>query len=466
MAETSTCSVMAQTQGEVAAMKETLHAQQQLLQKLCIELDQEREASATAASEALDMILRLQGEKAAVKMEASHYKRMAEEKIGHAEATVEIFEELLYQKDMEIASLEFQIQAYKQKLLSLGCDFSASEFEFPDDLLLNRVDQQNAENGQSSTVRRLNSLPPLPFKNSSRVPRIEERSSSPVPIPVSDMNSNVVEGSTDKKASPPTLDSYWEQIRKLDEKVKVISDCTEGEKSGSMFSKRGKYQIGRLPSSNLDKVIHDGSQDRKDIAHPPCPPNVHDVFEVPQTSENHKVSEHGRKRLVKWYSEVENRLTKPDPVSEGMFASHVKHDAEKRKGILRVQSEIKIPCPNDNDMMTITGQHGVGVDSSAQAQFQKLHQRIERLEREIISSREEIIHERDGEEQLRLLKGIQSQLTLIQSEMRSCKPKISTPKDDVSLRALQEIRGWDMLGLGWDMLGLAFGEILDCLCSF
>ncbi|CAL0320118.1 unnamed protein product [Lupinus luteus] len=466
MAETSTIFVMAQTPGDVAAMKETLHAQQQLLQKLCIELDQEREASETAASEALDMILRLQGEKAAVKMEASHYKRMAEEKIGHAEATLEVFEELMYQKEMEIASLEFQIQAYKHKFLSLGCDLNASEFEFPDDLLLNRSDQQN---GQSSTVRRLHSLPHLSRKSSFRAARHEERSISPVPIPVSDVIPKVVDENTNKDVShsPPsldatrksvefaygTLDSYWEQMKTLDEKVKVISDYTEGEKRANLFSRRGRScsmfsqastnitsdQIDRLLSTNLDKVNHsEGIRDRKEIANPPCSPNVHDVFEVPQTSEKHKANEPGRKRLVKWYSQTENRLTKPDSVSEGIVASHVKHDGEKQKGILRVHSEMKITNPND--MMNISSQkkHGMGVDSIAQAEFQNLHQRIDRLERMRISRRQEISHEGVDEEQLRLLQDIQSQLTLIQSEMRSCKTKKSTPKDDLSFGCLKE----------------------------
>jgi hypothetical protein len=224
---------------DITAMKETLRAQQQLLQKLYAELDEEREASATAASEAMDMILRLQGEKAAVKMEASHYKRMSEEKIGHAEATLEVFEELMYQKEMEIASLEFQVLAYKQKLLALGADFNASDFEFPEDLLLNRNDQQNnGENGQSSTIRRLSSLSPLQFKNTLRVNR--KRDPSPTPIPFPDVIPNTHEGKGQEVNSPSleipkkhvdyangTLDSYWNQIQKLDEKVDVISDLQE-----------------------------------------------------------------------------------------------------------------------------------------------------------------------------------------------------------------------------------------------
>ncbi|QHO06986.1 Myosin-binding protein [Arachis hypogaea] len=96
MVETSTASPM--VEADITAMKETLRAQQILLQQLHAELDQKREASATITSEAMDMILRLQGEKAAVKMEASHCKRMAEEKIGHAKENLKVFEDLMYQK--------------------------------------------------------------------------------------------------------------------------------------------------------------------------------------------------------------------------------------------------------------------------------------------------------------------------------------------------------------------------------
>ncbi|XLS55060.1 hypothetical protein HN51_004815 [Arachis hypogaea] len=104
MVETRTASLM--EEADITAMKETHRAQHTPLQQLHAELDQEKEASATAASEAMDMILRLQGKKAAVKMEASHYKRMAEEKIGHAEETLEVFEELMYQKEIENTTLE------------------------------------------------------------------------------------------------------------------------------------------------------------------------------------------------------------------------------------------------------------------------------------------------------------------------------------------------------------------------
>ncbi|XP_058754572.1 myosin-binding protein 7-like [Vicia villosa] len=439
------------SESDVTAMKDTLRAQQQLLQKLYAELDEEREASATAASEAMDMILRLQGEKAAVKMEASHYKRMSEEKIGHAEATLEVFEELMYQKEMEIASLEFQVLAYKHKLLTLGADFNASEFEFPEDLLLNRNDP---ENGQSSAIRRLSSLPPIPSKNNLRANRKRDR--SPTPLPVSDMIPNTVEGKEQEVIISPkmdlptrkpmdftfgTLDSYWDQIQRLDEKVNGISDCKESgvEKLSNLRSRRGrscsifshasnKY---RVPITNADKENH-AEHDADSVASPSYSVNVHDVFEVPQTSEKQEEIEHGKRRLEKWISEVDCRLIKPDSVSEEIIESHVKHDMEKLKSMM-LSSRHEIKKSNHKDMKDV-------VDSNAEAEFQKLHQRIDRLEKERVSTRQEEIRlDGYGEEHLRLLKDIQNQLNSIQLEMRKCNKTEKAPpkkKEDVSLGPL------------------------------
>lgn len=446
------------SESDVTAMKETLRAQQQLLQKLYAELDEEREASSTAASEAMDMILRLQGEKAAVKMEASHYKRMSEEKIGHAEATLEVFEELMYQKEMEIASLEFQVMAYKHKLLMLGADFNASEFEFPEDLLLN----QNGQSGSSSTIRRLSSLPPIPSKNTLRANRKRDR--SPTPLPVSDMIHNTGDGNDQEVISPKmdlptrkpmdftfgTLDSYWNQIQKLDEKVNGISDCKESgvEKYSNLRSSRGRScsifsqasnkitfdKTYRVPfTTNADKENHvEGTHDAESVASPSYSVNVHDVFEVPQTNEKHEEIEHGKRRLEKWISEVDCRLIKPDPVSEEIIESHVKHDMEKLKSVM-LSARHEMKKSNHKDTKNV-------VDSNAEAEFQKLHQRIDRLEKERISTRqEEIKRDSYGEEHLRLLKDIQSQLNSIQLEMRNCnKTKKAPPKrdDDVSFGPL------------------------------
>ncbi|KAK7265189.1 hypothetical protein RJT34_32805 [Clitoria ternatea] len=453
-------------ESDIIAMKETLRAQQQLLQKLYTELDQEREASATAASEAMDMILRLQGEKAAVKMESSHYKRMAEEKIGHAEATLELFDELMYQKEMEIASLEFQVLAYKNKLLALGSDFNASEFEFPEDLLSSRNDQHNGENGQcSSSIIRLSSLPPIQLKSNLRTARKRERSHSPIPIPVPDVTPKVVESDDQEVTSPSmdlprksadfgSLDAYWNQIKSLDQKVKVISHCKESRGRENcethLRSRRGRScsiftqacnkitcdQTDRVSPINSSKQnCHEGKRDREAGPSRTCSVNVHDVFEVPQT----RVNQHGKRRLESWISDADNRLKKPDSVSEDTMESHVKHDIDKLRSMLGAHNEIRTPSPKD--MKAIVWQKKEGVDENscnAQAEFQKLHQRIDQLERENVSVRQEIMHGGDREEHLRLLKDIYSQLKSMQLEMRSWKPQKAAPKEEIPLDPLHE----------------------------
>ncbi|MQL79045.1 hypothetical protein Taro_011480 [Colocasia esculenta] len=103
-------------ESDFMSLRESPSDQYDIVQQLYVELEQEREASATAANEALSMILRLQGEKAAEKMEACQYRRMAEEKIHHTEESLAIFEEILYQKDTEITFLKFQLQDFEIEL--------------------------------------------------------------------------------------------------------------------------------------------------------------------------------------------------------------------------------------------------------------------------------------------------------------------------------------------------------------
>ncbi|KAJ8528072.1 hypothetical protein K7X08_015523 [Anisodus acutangulus] len=110
--------------------------QEQLIEKLYNELDEESEASASAASEALSMILRLQGEKAAEEMETEQYKRFVEEKMSHAEESLSILQELTNQKGIEKVALDYQANAYRYKLLSMGYDddIEASDIEFLENL--------------------------------------------------------------------------------------------------------------------------------------------------------------------------------------------------------------------------------------------------------------------------------------------------------------------------------------------
>eukprot|EP00249_Psilotum_nudum_P015428 c25322_g1_i3 orf=442-3090(+) len=99
---------------EVAALREALRAEKEALCALYIDLDAERNASAIAAEEAMNMIARLQEEKAAVQMEARQYKRLAEERKAHDQETITLLKDILMQREEGIVTLENELEAYRQ----------------------------------------------------------------------------------------------------------------------------------------------------------------------------------------------------------------------------------------------------------------------------------------------------------------------------------------------------------------
>lgn len=107
------------------ALREMVSSQQETIQDLSLELEEERNASSSAANEAMSMILRLQREKAEIQMEARQFKRFVEEKMAHDQQELSAMEDLLYKRDEAIQALYCEVQAYKHRMMSYGL----SEFE-------------------------------------------------------------------------------------------------------------------------------------------------------------------------------------------------------------------------------------------------------------------------------------------------------------------------------------------------
>ncbi|XP_022751642.1 uncharacterized protein LOC111300273 [Durio zibethinus] len=488
---------------DITVLKETLLSQQQLLQKLYAELDVEREASATATNEALSMILRLQGEKAAVKMEASQYKRLAEEKIGHAEESLAIFEDLMYQKEMEISSLEFQIQAYKYKLLSLGCDdLDDFEKQFPENPFAERNDTCLGEKAIKATVRRLSSLPatlPTDFYQKKNTNDAEN-----CPTPMQDLFSSVDAGNFDPVVRDQSLgsrrssvhssagdfNSYSEQIRMLDEKVKEISDFKEvGPKKISNVKvesvSRNTSSLTDPSRANLPPKCHK-IKSHEDSLERPIPSSafssspvhdifeVSDIFEVPETSEKNKTCFNGEKSKGKSILERDDRLKKPDLIVGETFEPPAEVDrikmnnfpsAKPEKKSCKVRDESNADCKlpaeyetervkmnnllnanHEKRLCKLRDQTNADCKSAflhrhtsvtdCKSELQQLNQRVEQLESGRNNRRHEISEGR--EEALNLLKDLREQLNSIQSEMRSWRPKKSSPSDEVTLLPLTE----------------------------
>ncbi|XP_021750079.1 uncharacterized protein LOC110715775 [Chenopodium quinoa] len=449
-------------------LKETLHAQQELLQKLYSELDMERESSATAADEALSMILRLQGEKAAVGMEASQYKRIAEEKICHAQETLETFQEVIYQKEMQIASLEFQVQAYRFKLLSMGCDdLGTCEIQYPDNML----SRKNAEESSSrSSLRRNSSLPPPPNNGalSRRASTEGTKSSTPSPHPWQE-----------SKGEDPYIrreqDSYWEEIKKLDERLKELDDL----KGSSTFpSSEDTNDVSLTSASPMLHPFPENTPAKSDCLESPeiavsvqacedsaCSTSVQDIFEVPicplidqdgnSDKESHNLTFESENRngkldsvwskicksIVKEKNDWEKKpllspdsdppsLTKTDDAKEiidwekkPLFSPSSSNESVKPK-------ECKIDKP------LLFKQPAFGV---ADLEFQQFNRRLKQLEDQRFVTRGQEINADKAEEELRVLWEIRDKIDSMQAEIARWRTKKPLPPDSRSPGCLKEV---------------------------
>ncbi|KAK4727792.1 hypothetical protein R3W88_032709 [Solanum pinnatisectum] len=269
---------------DIESLQEMLCVQEQLIEKLYNELDEESEASSSAATEALSMVVRLQGEKAAEEMEAEQYKRFVEEKMSHAEESLSVLQELIDQKQMEIAELDHHAQVYRNKLVSMGYDddIDDSDLEYLDDLEGKMIVQ---------SIGRCKSTPNIPLKYAN-------------------MKKDVLK---DKKISPkrdlndvPTAGSislYCEQIEKLEERVKQIAGANYAKLSSLPVSKRSSCNNFLEQFKETYLVQHRGNKSDNEAAtsRSASPPNVLDVFEVPRAikDEDFVVRKESQKHLFK-----------------------------------------------------------------------------------------------------------------------------------------------------------------------
>ncbi|KAL1806944.1 hypothetical protein ACET3Z_030012 [Daucus carota] len=126
----------------VESLNSTLRAERRALNVVYAELEEERNASAVAASQTMAMINRLQEEKAAMQMEASHYQRMMEEKSEYDQEAMQLMNDLMVKMDSERHWLEKELEICREKLL----DYEAKE----NMVMLQRSMDESAKVGFSS----------------------------------------------------------------------------------------------------------------------------------------------------------------------------------------------------------------------------------------------------------------------------------------------------------------------------
>ncbi|KAK9288165.1 hypothetical protein L1049_016614 [Liquidambar formosana] len=137
-------------ENEIRVLEQALEEEHAACTSLYYELEKERSAAATAADEAMAMILRLQEEKASIEMEARQYQRMIEEKSEYDAEEMNILKEILLRREREKHFLEKEVEAYRQMIFgneqldgdmhdmvgTLGLGASSSLFSSEDPVLM------------------------------------------------------------------------------------------------------------------------------------------------------------------------------------------------------------------------------------------------------------------------------------------------------------------------------------------
>ncbi|OEL23636.1 hypothetical protein BAE44_0015344, partial [Dichanthelium oligosanthes] len=110
-------SIVSEMEGEstIDRLRRQVDLDRKSIHLLCRELEEERNASAIAASQALAMITKLQDEKAAMQMEASHYQRMMEEQAEYDGEALAKANELLAEREQQIEELEVELENYRRQ---------------------------------------------------------------------------------------------------------------------------------------------------------------------------------------------------------------------------------------------------------------------------------------------------------------------------------------------------------------
>ncbi|KAG2311768.1 hypothetical protein Bca52824_023325 [Brassica carinata] len=108
-------------ENDCVAILEDLSTHRNTVKDLHLELEEERNAAASAANKTISMILRLQSEMAEIQMEARQFKAFAEEKMTHDQEKLK----------QAVEALAYEVEACKDGLLSCGI----TEAEMHDQIL-------------------------------------------------------------------------------------------------------------------------------------------------------------------------------------------------------------------------------------------------------------------------------------------------------------------------------------------
>jgi len=95
----------------------------------CADLETERTAAASSAEEAMAMILRLQNEKSAAEIQATQFRRMAEQKLDYDQEVIESLQWTITQHEVQKCELEDQVELCREDLRQFMRDEDIEQLE-------------------------------------------------------------------------------------------------------------------------------------------------------------------------------------------------------------------------------------------------------------------------------------------------------------------------------------------------
>ncbi|XP_020083139.1 myosin-binding protein 3 [Ananas comosus] len=412
-------------EGEVGQLKEALCNQYMIMKKLYMDLEEERDASATAASEALSMILRLQREKAAEKMEASQYKRMAEEKICHAEESLTVLEEVMQQKELEISLLRNQLQLYKHKLSNIG----VTVLDIGDERVYGEKYSSDTSDRHSLSVRR-NSLPSLHFDKFFRdMDGMDENGSLPQSMQkkLDEYANQLTEKCSEKEIGDQIKkESAIEDTAKLAQakSSSTIHPVSSGQESSSSCSWYSALSHEVLHDSIVGMKASGEAESNENSVHSTF---VHDIFEVSENCDcRNKIDVHRKDAKG---SNFKSEVTDDQRLNKALMTRHNRSDISESEKWKHLLQEFKLCSP-------IKGAFSENNRSStSQANLEQIKKQMKQLEDEKSTRKDD---SEKSKEQLKLLKEICEQLNMLESHIKRSNSQKFLPQDDPTVVSIME----------------------------
>ncbi|XVF12032.1 hypothetical protein REPUB_Repub08aG0079800 [Reevesia pubescens] len=196
-------------------LKRQVRMDRKSLMALYMELDEERNASAVAAYNAMAMITRLQAEKAAVQMEALQYQRMMEEQAEYDQEALQEMNALLVKREEELKVLEAELEAYRQNYRCLKeADFEGQGDENDEGYQVLKPVSYSSSNGRSESTS--------PTRSLNEESNTGEKAQNPDQSAL--MQDGVGGEAIDKPKKVSQEASQLDRLKTLEKKMQILSD--------------------------------------------------------------------------------------------------------------------------------------------------------------------------------------------------------------------------------------------------